>query len=82
MRELKISDPQNNHYMFPLYVSTSFTLWHNIMDKNNTTDKLEEAISLVKPPTDLTNEKLAPITDRLAGHQHAELLISIQNLLP
>lgn len=63
MRELKISDPRKNHYMLSLCVSTSFTLWHNIVDKNDTIDKLDEAISLVKPATDLTNETLIGLLD-------------------
>lgn len=57
--------------MLSLCVSTSFTLWHNIVDKNDTIDKLDEAISLVKPATDLTND---------AGRHHAELSISIHLL--
>lgn len=49
--------------MLSLCVSTSFTLWHNIVDKNDTIDKLDEAISLVKPATDLTNETLIGLLD-------------------
>lgn len=49
--------------MLCLCVSTSFTLWHNIVDKNDTIDKLDEAISLVKPATDLTNETLIGLLD-------------------
>lgn len=49
--------------MLSLCVSTSFTLWHNIVDENDTIDKLDEAISLVKPATDLTNETLIGLLD-------------------